>query len=66
MDMQPIDPNKPLAATLTAAQWEAILRHLDAGQHRVVRPIIDALMGQLNQPPQMSPEIMEDFTAPPG
>ena len=47
MDMQPIEPNRPMACQLTAQQWEAVLQHLDAGQHRIVRPIIDTLMQQL-------------------
>ena len=52
VDMQPIEPNRPMHATLTAEQWEAVLRHLDAGQHGVVRPIIDALMQQLREQSQ--------------
>jgi hypothetical protein len=52
MDMQPIEPNRPLSATLTAQQWEAVLWHLNAGQHGVVRPIFDSLMQQLQQQPQ--------------
>ena len=52
MDMQPIEPNRPMHATLTAQQWEAVLRHLDAGQHGVVRPIIDSLMAQLREQSQ--------------
>jgi hypothetical protein len=52
MDMQPIEPNRPLSATLTAEQWDAVLRHLDAGQHRVVRPVIDSLMAQLQRQSQ--------------
>ena len=52
MDMQPIEPNRPLSATLTAEQWNAVMQHLDMGQHRVVRPIIDALMQQLQQQSQ--------------
>jgi hypothetical protein len=52
MDMQPIEPNRQLPATLTAQQWETVLGHLDAGQHRVVRPIIDSLMAQLQRQSQ--------------
>ena len=55
MDMQPIEPNRPLSATLTAEQWDAVLRHLDAGQHRIVRPIIDSLMAQMQQQAQSAP-----------
>ena len=61
MDMQPIEPNRPLSATLTAEQWDAVLRHLDAGQHRIVRPIIDSLMAQLQQhsQPRLSTDEMQ-------
>ena len=52
MDMQPIDNQRSMSATLTAEQWDVVLRHLDAGQHRVVRPIIDSLMAQLQQQAQ--------------
>jgi hypothetical protein len=52
MDMQPIEPSRQLSATLTAQQWEAVLWHLDKGQHGVVRPIIDAMMQQLQQQSQ--------------
>ena len=54
MDMQPIEPHRPMAVQLTAEQWETVLRHLNTGQLGVVRPIIDALMQQLqrqSQPP---------------
>ena len=48
MDMQQqIEPNRPMTAQLTAEQWEVVLRHLNTGQHGVVRPIIDSLMQQL-------------------
>ena len=49
MDMQPIEPGRQLSATLTAEQWNVVMGHLDAGQHRVVRPIIDSLAQQLQQ-----------------
>jgi hypothetical protein len=52
MDMQPIEPSRQLSATLTAEQWNAVMQHLDMGQHRVVRPIIDAMMQQLQQQSQ--------------
>lgn len=59
MDMQPIDPNKPPSCTLSVEQWNIVLGHLDAGQHRVVRPVIDSLVAQLQQqtaPPRLSTE----------
>ena len=52
MDMQPVEPNV-LSATLTQDQWNVVLGHLDAGQHRVVRPIIDSLVAQLQQQSHM-------------
>jgi hypothetical protein len=55
MDMQPIEPHRPLTGTLTQDQWNIVLGHLDAGQHRVVRPIIDSLVAQLQQQSQPSP-----------
>ena len=54
MDMQQNEPNV-LSATLTQDQWNVVLGHLDAGQHRVVRPIIDSLVAQLQQQSQPSP-----------
>ena len=56
MDMQQNEPNV-LSATLTQDQWNVVLGHLDAGQHRVVRPIIDRLVAQL-QPPAQPPAPM--------
>jgi hypothetical protein len=53
MDMQqPIERHRPMTVQLTAEQWETVLRHLNAGQHGVVRPIFDSLMQQLQQQPQ--------------
>jgi hypothetical protein len=54
MDMQPIEPNRPLSATLTAEQWNTVMAVLDqhAMPHRISRPIIDALMQQLQQQSQ--------------
>jgi len=45
--MQPIEPSRQLIASLTQEQWNVVLGHLDAGQHRIVRPIIDSLVQQL-------------------
>jgi len=53
MDMQqPIEPHRRMTVQLTAEQWETVLRHLNTGQHGVVRPIIDSLMAQLQQQSQ--------------
>jgi hypothetical protein len=52
MDMQPIEPHRPMTVQLTAEQWNAVMQHLDMGQHRVVRPIIDSLVQQLQQQSQ--------------
>jgi hypothetical protein len=47
MDMQPIEPHRVMHFQLTAEQCDIVLRHLNTGQHGVVRPIIDSLMQQL-------------------
>jgi hypothetical protein len=57
MDMQPIEPNRGtgtgLTAELTQEQWNIVLAHLDGGQHRLVRPIIDTLVMQLQRQSQL-------------
>ena len=61
MDMQqPIEPNRPMTVQLTAEQWNVVLGHLDVGQHRVVRPIIDALIQQLREQSMPRPMSTED------
>jgi hypothetical protein len=53
MDMQqPIERHRPMTVQLTAEQWEIVLRHLNSGQHGVVRPIFDSLVAQLQQQSQ--------------
>ena len=52
MQQQPIEPHRPMSATLTQDQWNVVLGHLDAGQHRIVRPIIDSLVAQLQRQSQ--------------
>ena len=60
MEMQPIDRNP--AIQLTFEQWNVVLGHLDAGQHRVVRPIIDSLVAQLQQQsqPRFAPPMTQE------
>jgi hypothetical protein len=68
MDMQPIEPNRPPPVQLTAEQWNVVLGHLDAGQHRVVRRIIDSLVAQLqrrSQPPPISSALGQQGMLPP-
>jgi hypothetical protein len=62
MDMEPIEPHRRMTVQLTAEQWNVVMQHMDMGQHRVVRPIIDALMQQLQQQsqPRFAPPIHED------
>ena len=60
MDMQQIEPNRSLSAQLTMEQWNIVLGHLDAGQHRVVRPIFDSLMMQLQQQSQPQMQMSEE------
>ena len=52
MEMQPVDPNKSLSATLTAEQWNAVLGAVSEMSYRAARPIIDALIPQLRQQSQ--------------
>ena len=62
MDMQPIEPNGQMTGTttLTLDQWNVVLGHLDAGQHRIVRPIIDSLVAQLQPTPRFAPPVTQD------
>jgi hypothetical protein len=62
MDMQPIENSRALTATLTAEQWNTVLALVNEGQHRVVRPIIDSLVAQLQQQsqPRFAPPITQD------
>ena len=46
---EPMDMQQPPGVNLTTEQWNVVLGHLDAGQHRIVRPIIDSLVAQLQQ-----------------
>jgi hypothetical protein len=52
MDMQPIEPHSVMHFQLTAEQCEIVLRHLNTGQHGVVRPVIDSLVAQLQRQSQ--------------
>lgn len=48
------DPNDPITVTITrtSAQWNEFLSFLDAeGKHRMVRPIIDAVLQAAQSPP---------------
>ena len=47
MDMQ--QPNGPMAAQLTADQWNSVLAAVNELPHRVARPIWDSLIQQLRQ-----------------
>jgi hypothetical protein len=72
MDMQqPIERHRPMTVQLTAEQWETVLRHLNTGQHGVVRPIIDSLMQQLRTQsmppaPRFSTEDVAERVVPDG
>lgn len=54
---------------LSEEQLNVVLRHLDAGPHREVRPLIDAIIGQAQQqaatipPTEVEPELSEGGTA---
>ena len=58
MDMQ--QPNGPMAAQLTADQWNAVLAAVNELPHRVARPIWDSLMQQLRQQSMPRPMFTED------
>ena len=51
----------PESGGMTLAEI-VVLGHLDAGQHRVVRPIIDSLVHQLQQQtePRFAPPMTQD------
>ena len=52
MDMQPIEPNQALTATLTAQEWNSVMAALNELPHRIARPIFDKLGQQLQQQSQ--------------
>jgi len=47
--MQPVDPQTPMHATLTAQEWNAVLGALGEAPYRIAAPIIQKLGLQLNQ-----------------
>ncbi len=54
-DRQPVDPNKPLSATLPAHVWNIAIAAIVAElPGRVSKPIVDSLMEQFG--PQTQPE----------
>jgi hypothetical protein len=62
MEMQPIDPNKPIAPEMSAQEWNAFLTAATS-EHLVASPLlINKLMAQLRQQvtAQMSTEEMAD------
>ncbi len=63
MEMQPIDPNKPMNTTLTAQQWNTVMAALEevAMPHRLSHPIIDSLMTQLRGQMPMPDDTVEDI-----
>lgn len=49
MDMQPIDPNKPLPAEMSAQEWNALLTAATS-EHLVAAPsLVNKLMARLRQ-----------------
>jgi hypothetical protein len=57
MDMQPIEPNRPLSATLTAEQWNVVMHVMRKHPlpYEVSAPIIDAMGQQLQRQTQPPP-----------
>ena len=60
MDMQPIQPNQQLTATLTAQEWNVVMAAVNELSHRVARPIIDRLGQQLQEQAMMSSADVSD------
>jgi hypothetical protein len=54
MEMQPIDPNKPLPAAITAQEWNALMTAATSHYLIVSPSIIEKLMAQLRQPAPMT------------
>jgi hypothetical protein len=56
---QQIPPDQPVTVTITmpAARWNALLRYLDEGPHRIVRPVIGEILrqGSAQVPPPGAP-----------
>jgi hypothetical protein len=51
MDMQPIEPNRPLSATLSAEQWNVVMHVMRKHPlpYEVSAPIIEAIGQQLQR-----------------
>jgi hypothetical protein len=47
MKMQPIEPDRPLSATLSAQQWNVVFAALQKLPYEMVAPIIPRLAEQL-------------------
>jgi hypothetical protein len=56
--MQPMQPTDPVTLTLTADQWNVVLAQLQEGPMRIVRPVFDAMLQQIQ-------ELQQDSAAPP-
>ena len=47
--MQPIPPERPIAVTLRALEWNAVLTALGKEEWRIANPLIQAIAGQIEQ-----------------
>ncbi len=62
MEMQPIDPNKPLNGAITTSEWNALLSAATS-VHLIVAPaIVEKLMEQFRRQSQMTTEDVERAT----
>jgi hypothetical protein len=45
--MTPMQPEQPIQVTLQAQQWNTVLAALNEAPHRIARPVIDAILSQV-------------------
>ena len=57
MDMQPIEPHRPLTVTLSAQEWNTVMSAVNELPHRVARPLFDHIGQQLQR--QSQPQMQE-------
>lgn len=60
MDMQPIDPNQPISAAITAQEWNALLTAATSEHLVASSSLVNKVMAQLRQRSQMSTEAMAE------
>jgi hypothetical protein len=53
--MTPMPPDQPITITLEAQQWNGVLGALNEAPHRIARPLIDAIVQQVQQAQSAAP-----------